>query len=249
MWETDKQQPAMIELRQFVQHRVLPALSSTHKTEFFVRNTQLCATSKRGEALSSRVSVVRQCCGKRVSRETAPKHGEPTKRPARGKERNKALVRVAERSFFRIWTLENVPKREALFDSFKGNSNSSVQKRTNDLVDKSRNAEFKWTNKKMRQEGVDCSAAPLGMLAFSELAADEHRHAVVEELQLQNVQVDDLGSEPNWSTLQKRLKKAESCDEKNEPKLWFKPLTASLKAFLKGLRPSNQDGSNEQIVC
>jgi hypothetical protein len=60
--------------------------------------------------------------------------------------------------------------------------------------------------------------------------------------------VDALGSKPNWSILRKRLKKAENCDEKNKPKFWFKPTAATLKAFLKGLRPSNQDGSDECIV-
>jgi hypothetical protein len=120
---------------------------------------------------------------------------------------------------------------------------------TNDLVDESRNAESKWPNKKMRQQGIDCSAAPLGMLAFSELAADQHRLATVEELQLRNVQVDDLGARPNWSTLQKRLKKAVNYDEKNKPKFWFKPMSAPLKGFLRGLRSDgNQDGSSEQIA-
>jgi hypothetical protein len=89
------------------------------------------------------------------------------------------------------------------------------------------------------------------VLAFSELAANEHRHAIAEELRLRNVQVDDLGSKPNWSTLQKRLKNADNCGERNKPKFWFKPLTASLKAFLKGLWPSsdgNQDGLGEQMA-
>jgi hypothetical protein len=44
-----------------------------------VHDIQLCMTPKCGEALSSRVSIVRQCCSKRVSRETTPKHEQPTK--------------------------------------------------------------------------------------------------------------------------------------------------------------------------
>jgi hypothetical protein len=45
-----------------------------------------------------------------------------------------------------------------------------------------------------------------------------------------------------------KQQKAENYDDKNKPKFWFKPMTATLKAFLKGLRPSSdgdQDGSNE----
>jgi hypothetical protein len=105
-------------------------------------------------------------------------------------------------------------------------------------------------------QGVDCSAAPLGKIAFGTLTADKHRHTAVEELQLRNAGID-LWARPSWNELQKVLKKAEKCGGKSKKKFWFKPVAERLKAHpsLRAARrpppndsDGNEDGSGEQVV-
>jgi hypothetical protein len=207
LWNPDEDGKSIVAFRIFVQHRILPLMSFTHRVEGFIRGASLCAATGQSERMRSAVAVVCSSLTRKISKTTQLKKCQATKRPPCGEVRVEALLEYAADLHTMVSTAQVSPEDSDRLRKYfleEGLTDKHVQ--IDRKVEKFANANQKAFSVTQRIRGVDVTSAGRGMVQCSKLKAALHREHVIAELR------PPRGIEPeitNWHALKDLLKEAD----------------------------------------